>query len=67
MICKNIQKIVTFFFLSISRTIVIKLNHYDDGEDAYAMKRNLVQWAKDHNVDPANADSFFETEAHVNS
>jgi len=34
-------------------------NYYADGEDAYFMKRNLVQWAKEQRIKPAHAESFW--------
>jgi len=40
----------------------IEPKYYADGEDAYAMKRNLV-WAKQENIDPADPDSFFKTKS----
>ena len=39
----------------------IEPKYYADGEDAYAMKRNLVVWAKQQDIDPADPDSFFKT------
>merc|ERR1711973_845384 len=41
----------------------IEPKYYADGEDAYAMKRNLVNWAKQENIDPADPDSFFKTKS----
>ena len=37
----------------------IEPKYYADGEDAYAMRRNLVMWAKQMGIDPADPDSFF--------
>ena len=34
--------------------------YYADGEDAYAMKRNLVEWATEHGIKPADPESFFK-------
>ncbi|TMS37715.1 hypothetical protein L596_004595 [Steinernema carpocapsae] len=33
--------------------------YYADGEDAYAMKRPLIEFAKQHDIEPADATSFF--------
>ena len=41
----------------------IEPKYYADGEDAYAMKRNLVNWAKQENIDRADPDSFFKTKS----
>ena len=38
----------------------IEPKYYADGEDAYAMKRNLVVWAKQQDIKPADQDSFFK-------
>ena len=38
----------------------IEPKYYADGEDAYAMKRNLVVWAKQQDIEPADQDSFFK-------
>jgi len=37
----------------------IEPKYYADGEDAYAMRRNLVEFSKLHRIDPANEQSFF--------
>merc|ERR1712223_1175643 len=34
---------------------------YADGEDAYAMKRDLVVWSKQQEIEPADPDSFFKS------
>lgn len=33
--------------------------YYADGEDAYAMKRCLVSFARENNIEPADRTSFF--------
>merc|ERR1739840_33161 len=38
----------------------IEPKYYADGEDAYAMRRNLVVWAKQQHIEPADQDSFFK-------
>ena len=43
------------------RVSEIEPKYYADGEDAYAMKRNLVNWAKQEDISPADPDSFFKT------
>ena len=37
----------------------IEPKYYADGEDAYAMKRDLVKWAKQQGIDPADPGTFF--------
>jgi len=37
----------------------IEPKYYADGEDAYAMRRDLVEFSKLHNIDPAHPGSFF--------
>ena len=37
----------------------IEPKYYADGEDAYAMKRDLVKWAKQQDIDPADPGTFF--------
>eukprot|EP00093_Oithona_nana_P008743 08743.XXX_144616_145273_1 [CDS] Oithona nana genome sequencing. len=39
----------------------IEPKYYADGEDAYAMRRNLVVWAPQMGIAPADPDSFFKT------
>jgi len=39
----------------------IEPKYYADGEDAYAMKRDLVVWSKQEGISPADAESFFKT------
>ena len=39
----------------------IEPKYYADGEDAYAMKRDLVVWAKQQEIEPADVDSFFKS------
>ena len=39
----------------------IEPKYYADGEDAYAMKRDLVKWAKQQDIDPADPTTFFGT------
>jgi hypothetical protein len=48
--------ICSSFFFRISE---IEPKYYADGEDAYAMKRNLVMWAQLMDISPADAESFF--------
>ena len=38
----------------------VEPKYYADGEDAYAMKRNLVMWAQQMDIAPADPDSFFK-------
>ncbi|KAI6213951.1 hypothetical protein M3Y94_00212000 [Aphelenchoides besseyi] len=38
----------------------VEPKYYADGEDAYAMKRPLVSFAKEHNIEPFNRDVFFK-------
>merc|ERR1712137_543638 len=38
----------------------IEPKYYADGEDAYAMKRDLVTWAQQMNITPADHESFFK-------
>lgn len=45
------------------RSSEVEPKYYADGEDAYAMKRNLVTWAKEQNIEPADKDSFFKTKS----
>ncbi|GMS97520.1 hypothetical protein PENTCL1PPCAC_19695, partial [Pristionchus entomophagus] len=40
-------------------TVDVEPKYYADGEDAYAMKRDLVAFAKENNIDPADKESFF--------
>ena len=51
------------FYSSFRRISEIEPKYYADGEDAYAMKRNLVQWAKEQGIDPADKESFFKVKA----
>ncbi|RCN53307.1 divalent cation transporter [Ancylostoma caninum] len=37
----------------------VEPKYYADGEDAYAMKRCLVQFATENNIEPADRESFF--------
>ena len=39
----------------------IEPKYYADGEDAYAMRRDLVEHAKKYDIQPANAALFFGT------
>ncbi|MCP9262446.1 N-alpha-acetyltransferase 11 [Dirofilaria immitis] len=39
----------------------IEPKYYADGEDAYAMKRPLVQFAMENNIEPADRKAFFST------
>jgi len=41
----------------------VEPKYYADGEDAYAMKRHLIQFALDNNVQPSDKDAFFNTGA----
>lgn len=43
----------------------IEPKYYADGEDAYAMRRNLTQFAIENNVEPADKDAFFKKEKAV--
>jgi peptide alpha-N-acetyltransferase len=36
----------------------IEPKYYADGEDAYAMKRNLVVWAQQEGIAPGNSIKF---------
>jgi len=38
----------------------IEPKYYADGEDAYAMKRDLVVWSKENSIVPADPDTFFK-------
>ncbi len=48
---------------TVFRISEIEPKYYADGEDAYAMKRDLVQWAKEQGIDPADKESFFKVKA----
>jgi len=37
----------------------VEPKYYADGEDAYAMRRNLVPWSQMMGIDPADPESFF--------
>ncbi|VIO97618.1 N-terminal acetyltransferase complex ARD1 subunit homolog, putative [Brugia malayi] len=39
----------------------VEPKYYADGEDAYAMKRPLVQFAMENNIEPADRKAFFST------
>merc|ERR1712001_329038 len=39
----------------------IEPKYYADGEDAYAMKRNLVVWSQQMDIAPADPESFFKS------
>jgi hypothetical protein len=41
----------------------IEPKYYADGEDAYAMKRNLVVWSQQEGITPADSESFFKTKS----
>lgn len=48
-----------------TNTLKFKINeiepkYYADGEDAYAMRRDLVEFSKLHDIAPAFAPSFFD-------
>ena len=45
----------------LCRISEIEPKYYADGEDAYAMKRNLVTWAQQMNIAPADPDSFYKS------
>ena len=47
--------------MSNFRVSEIEPKYYADGEDAYAMKRNLVVWAQQQDIEPADPDTFFKT------
>lgn len=38
----------------------VEPKYYADGEDAYAMRRKLVQFALDNKIEPADRESFFK-------
>lgn len=46
-----------FFSFRISE---IEPKYYADGEDAFAMKRDLCSFAVQNDVNPADAGSFFD-------
>jgi len=39
----------------------IEPKYYADGEDAYAMRRDLVEFARNNDISPAFAETFFGT------
>uniref|UniRef100_A0A915J336 N-terminal amino-acid N(alpha)-acetyltransferase NatA n=1 Tax=Romanomermis culicivorax TaxID=13658 RepID=A0A915J336_ROMCU len=39
----------------------IEPKYYADGEDAYAMRRDLVSFAKQNNIEPGDPESFWKT------
>ena len=41
----------------------IEPKYYADGEDAYAMKRDLVAFTQQNDVTPADRSSFYETKS----
>lgn len=41
------------------RTMETEPKYYADGEDAYAMRRDLIDWAQQHNLTPPNPKNFF--------
>lgn len=48
-----------------TNTLKFKINeiepkYYADGEDAYAMRRNLVEFAKQNDIYPAFANTFYD-------
>jgi len=38
----------------------IEAKYYADGEDAYAMKRDLVVWSRENEIVPADPETFFK-------
>jgi len=38
----------------------IEPKYYADGEDAYAMKRDLVVWSRENDIAPADPETFFK-------
>ena len=38
----------------------IEPKYYADGEDAYAMRRNLVVWSGEIGIQPADPESFYK-------
>merc|ERR1711941_88430 len=38
----------------------IEPKYYADGEDAYAMKRDLVVWSKQQGIEPADPETFYK-------
>ena len=47
--------------MDLFRISEIEPKYYADGEDAYAMRRNLVVWAPQMGIAPADPDSFFKS------
>ena len=47
---------ISHIFFRISE---VEPKYYADGEDAYAMRRNLVPWSQMMGIEPADPDSFF--------
>ena len=45
--------------MAFCRINEIEPKYYADGEDAYAMKRDLVKWSKQQGIDPADPQTFF--------
>ena len=39
----------------------IEPKYYADGEDAYAMKRDLVVWSKQQDIGPTDPDTFYKS------
>ena len=54
----RISKVLNFIIHF--RISEVEPKYYADGEDAYAMKRNLVVWSQQMNIAPADPDSFFK-------
>ena len=57
-------KLVSFilnFLFPFYRMSEIEPKYYADGEDAYAMKRDLVTFAQQHDITPADKTTFYET------
>ena len=52
--------IKTWIYYSISE---IEPKYYADGEDAYAMKRDLISFAQQNQVTPADKTTFYETKS----
>jgi peptide alpha-N-acetyltransferase len=40
--------------------VEVEPRYYADGEDAYAMRRSLVQFAKDRGIEPHDKENFFK-------
>ena len=59
--CFHISYILLKLILIFYRISEIEPKYYADGEDAYAMKRNLVVWSQQMDIAPADPESFFKS------